>query len=78
VVVFGCTSAGALGTLAHNEAIGESIRVGAGTGVITVLGAVLKEVRALNPRSIGVFMPYTEDLTNIASSGSISILRRSQ
>jgi maleate isomerase len=69
VVVFGCTSAGALGTLAHNEAIGESIRAGAGTGVITVLGAVLKKVCAIDPRRIAVFTPYTEDLTNcIASS----------
>src|SRR5437016_421640 len=48
VVVFGCTSAGALGTLAHNEAIGESIRAGVGTEVITVLGAVLKTVRAID------------------------------
>jgi maleate isomerase len=69
LVVFGCTSAGALGTLAHNEAIGESIRAGAGTGVITVLGAVLKKVRAIDPRRIAVFTPYTEDLTKcIASS----------
>jgi maleate isomerase len=69
VVVFGCTSAGALGTLAHDEAIGERIRAGAGTGVITVLGAVLKEVRAIDPRRIAVFTPYTDDLTNsIASS----------
>jgi maleate isomerase len=69
VVVFGCTSAGALGTLAHDREIGERIRKGAGAPAITVLEAVLTQVRAIDPRKIALFTPYTEDLTNsIASS----------
>jgi len=69
VVIFGCTSAGALGTLAHDHEIGESIRKGAGAPAVTVLEAVLTKVRAIDPRKIAVFTPYTEDLTNnIASS----------
>ena len=69
VVVFGCTSAGALGTLAHDEGIAERIRQGAGVSVVTVLGAVVGKVRSLNPQRIAVFTPYTEDLTNrVASS----------
>jgi maleate isomerase len=69
VVVFGCTSAGALGRLAHDEGIGERIRQGAGAPAVTVLGAVVASIRALDPRRIAVFTPYTEDLTNaIASS----------
>jgi len=69
VVIFGCTSAGALGTLAHDREIGERIRKGAGAPAVTVLEAVLTKVRAINPRKIAVFTPYTEDLTNsIASS----------
>ena len=69
VVIFGCTSAGALGTLAHDREIGERIRKGAGAPAVTVLEAVLWKVRAIDPRKIAVFTPYTEDLTNnIASS----------
>jgi maleate isomerase len=69
VVIFGCTSAGALGTLAHDLEIGERIRQGAGAPAVTVLEAVLRKVRAIDPRKIAVFTPYTEDLTNhIASS----------
>ena len=37
VVIFGCTSAGALGTLAHDCEIGERIRKGAGAPAVTVL-----------------------------------------
>ena len=69
VVVFGCTSAGALGTLAHDEGIGERIRRGTGAPVVTALGAVVSKVRAIDPRRIAVFTPYTDDLTSrIASS----------
>src|SRR5690349_18506964 len=64
VVVFGCTSAGALGKLAHDEGIGETIRRGAGAPAITVLGAVLAKIRAIAPKRIAVFTPYTEDLTS--------------
>jgi maleate isomerase len=69
VVVFGCTSAGALGTLAHDNAIGEKIEKLAGAPAITVLHAVLSQLRAIGPRKLAVFTPYIPDLTNgIASS----------
>lgn len=69
VVVFGCTSAGALGTLAHDEGIGAMIRQGADAEAITVLGAVIAQLRAIGARKLAVFTPYLEDLTAcIASS----------
>lgn len=69
VVVFGCTSAGALGALTHDDGIGETIEKGSNAKVITVLGAVLARLRAIGPRKVAVFTPYIEDLTNrIASS----------
>jgi maleate isomerase len=69
VVVFGCTSAGALGTLAHDEAIGKTIEKLTGARAITVLQAVLSQLRAIAPRKLAVFTPYIPDLTNgVASS----------
>ena len=69
VVVFGCTSAGALGTLAHDRAIGETIEKITETRVITVLQAVLSQLRVIGPRKLAVFTPYIPDLTNgVASS----------
>lgn len=69
VVVFGCTSAGALGALAHDGAIGEMIQAGTGAGAITVLSAVLTQLRRIAGRRLAVFTPYVEDLTNsIAAS----------
>ena len=69
VVVFGCTSAGALGTLAHDDGIGEMIEKGADAKAVTVLRAVLTQLRTIGPRKVAVFTPYIEDLTNsIASS----------
>ena len=69
VIVFGCTSAGALGTLAHDDGIGAMIRKGANADAITVLGAVIGQLRTLGVRKVAVFTPYLEDLTAcIASS----------
>jgi maleate isomerase len=69
VTVFGCTSAGALGALAHDIAIGEKIEELAGAPAITVLHAVLARLRSIAPRKLAVFTPYLPDLTNsIASS----------
>jgi maleate isomerase len=69
VVVFGCTSAGALGTLAHDRAIGESIEKLASARAITVLQAVLSQLGAIAPRKLAVFTPYIPDLTDgVASS----------
>jgi maleate isomerase len=69
VVVFGCTSAGALGTLAHDCAIGQRIEKVTGARVITVLQAVLSQLRVIGPRKLAVFTPYIADLTDgVASS----------
>lgn len=68
VVVFGCTSAGALGTLAHDDGIGEAINKRVGVGVVTVLRAVLTKLRTIAPRNVALFTPYTEDLTHCVAS----------
>jgi maleate isomerase len=69
VVVFGCTSAGSLGSLAHDDGIGQQIEKGAGAKAVTVLHAALAQLRAIGPRRLAVFTPYTEDLTgSVASS----------
>jgi maleate isomerase len=69
VVVFGCTSAGALGPMAHDDGISEMIAKRGNAKAVTVLSAVLKQLRALGPRKIAVFTPYIEDLTcSIAAS----------
>ena len=69
VVVFGCTSAGALGDRSHDEGIAEQIRQGTGARVVTVLSAVIGRIRALHPRKLAVFTPYTGELTGrIAAS----------
>lgn len=69
VVVFGCTSAGALGTLAHDDAIAATIARDTGANVVTVLGAVLTRLRAIAARRVAVFTPYVQDLTDgVASS----------
>ena len=63
VVVFGCTSAGSLGSLAHDHAIGKKIEELTGAKAITVLDAVVSELRAIQPGKLAVFTPYIEDLT---------------
>jgi len=66
VVVFGCTSAGSFG---HDDEIAAGIARGTNAKAVTVLHAVLTELRAIAPRKLAVFTPYLEDLTNcIASS----------
>ena len=69
VVVFGCTSAGALGALAHDDGISDLIAQGSSSQTITVLRAVLTQLRDIGPRKLAVFTPYIKDLTgSIASS----------
>ena len=64
IVVFGCTSAGALGTLAHDDGIGDSIERQSGARAVTVLRAVLTKLRSIGPRKLSVFTPYLADLTD--------------
>jgi maleate isomerase len=68
VVVFGCTSAGSLGSLAHDQAIGERIEKLSGARAITVLQAVVTQLRSIGPRKLAVFTPYIEDLTSSVAS----------
>jgi maleate isomerase len=68
VVVFGCTSAGSLGSLAHDRAIGERIGKLSGARAITVLEAVASQLRIIKPRKLAVFTPYIEDLTSSVAS----------
>lgn len=69
VVVFGCTSAGALGSLAHDEGIAQLIAKETGARAVTVLSAVIARLRAIRPRKLALFTPYLEDLTSrVASS----------
>ena len=63
LVVFGCTSAGALGNLSHDTGIGDGVAKGSGARVLTVIQAALAALRAIQPRMIAVFTPYVEDLT---------------
>jgi maleate isomerase len=64
VVVFGCTSAGALGKLSHDDGIAAMIAEKTGARAVTVLRAVLMRLGSIAPRKIAVFTPYIEDLTN--------------
>lgn len=63
LVVFGCTSAGALGNLSHDTGIGDRVATGSGARAVTVLQAALAALRAIQPQRIAVFTPYIEDLT---------------
>lgn len=81
VVVFGCTSAGALGTLEHDDRIREGIASRAGVKAVTVLQSVLTELRSIQPRKLAIFTPYIHDLTaslarSLAEAGFTAILAR--
>jgi maleate isomerase len=62
-VVFGCTSAGSLGGIEHDLAIGRSITETLGVPAVTVVDSVLTQLRQLRARRVAVFTPYVEDLT---------------
>ena len=63
VVVFGCTSAGALATLSHDDGIARMIEQETGARAVTVLRAVLTQLRLVRPQRVAVFTPYIPDLT---------------
>ena len=66
VVVFGCTSAGAIGSDDH---IADMIEKATGARAVTVLRAVLTNLQQIAPRKVAVFTPYIDDLTtSIATS----------
>jgi maleate isomerase len=63
VIVFGCTSAGALGNLSHDDAIARLIEERTGAKAVTVLRAVLMRLSSIRPKKIAVLTPYIDDLT---------------
>ncbi len=64
VIVFGCTSAGALGKLSHDDAIARMIEERTGSRAVTVLRAVLMRLSSIRPQKIAVLTPYIDDLTS--------------
>ncbi len=79
VVVFGCTSAGSLEGLIHDDRIGEMIATQSGARATTVLRAVMHQLEAIRPQKIAVLTPYVEDLTDsiarCISEGGYSIVK---
>ncbi len=63
IVVFGCTSAGALGALPHDEGIRDSLAKATGARAVTVLEAVFAKLQSIQPRKLAIFTPYNGDLT---------------
>src|ERR1700724_106593 len=64
IVVFGCTSAGSLDGLAYDDGIGKMLEQRTGAKAITVIRAVLTQLRMNRPQKVAVFTPYVPDLTN--------------
>jgi maleate isomerase len=64
IVVFGCTSAGSLGALSHDEGIRNMLAKTTGAKAVTVLEAVFAKLRSLQSRKLAAFTPYVEDLTD--------------
>jgi maleate isomerase len=63
VVVFGCTSAGSLDGIEHDAAIARFIADYTGAQPITVIGAVLAQLRSVQPQRVAVFTPYQAEMT---------------
>ncbi len=63
LVVFGCTSAGSLGGLAHDREIMERIARETRARVVTVVGAMIAQLQAVHANKVAVFTPYREELT---------------
>ena len=64
VVVFGCTSAGALrGPEYERELAGEISRT-TGAPTITIMGAVVDELTRLGVKSVAVLTPYSEEIND--------------
>jgi maleate isomerase len=62
VVVFGCTSAGALRGNDYDAQLCEQISELAGAPVVSTIGAVRAAVQASGAASIGVITPYVDEL----------------
>jgi maleate isomerase len=62
LIVFGCTSGGALEGLGHDWNIMSSIERKTGVKTITVLSSVITEITRTGAREIGVFTPYIDEV----------------
>ena len=60
VVVFGCTSAGALRGPAYERELAEELSRTTGAPTITIMGAVVEELRRLKVNSVAVLTPYSQ------------------
>jgi maleate isomerase len=64
LVVFGCTSAGSLGGLTRDREVTERIERDTGAKAATVIGSMVRQLRAVSPEKVAVFTPYREELTH--------------
>jgi maleate isomerase len=63
VIVFGCTSAGSLSGLQGDAGIARRIEEQTGVRALTVVGSVIEQLKAIQPRKVAVFTPYRDELT---------------
>lgn len=68
LVVFGCTSAGALGGLGHDASIAQSIVEATGADVVTVVGAMVERLDSVGCTQVAVFTPYSAELTRAVAA----------
>ena len=64
VVVFGCTSAGALRGPAYEQELAEELARATGAPTITIMGAVVEELRRLEFNSVAVLTPYSQEIND--------------
>ena len=64
VVVFGCTSAGALRGPAYEQELAGEISKATGAPTVTIMGAVVEELNRLNAKSVAVLTPYSEEIND--------------
>ncbi len=62
VVVFGCTSAGALRGPAYERELAEELARVTSAPTITIMGAVVEELRRLERQSVALLTPYSREI----------------
>lgn len=62
VVVFSCTSAGAIRGMAYEQKLCEEIHRATGAQVISTMNAVQERLKGYGARNISVLTPYTEEV----------------
>lgn len=63
LVVFGCTSAGSLGGLGHDAAIGGRITDATGVDTVTVVASMVEQLHEIGASRVALFTPYGDELT---------------